>query len=128
MKAARKSEKSVNFHQITRRNNSEGNHRQTQNVKTSNLTEKCVAISSRTLLKQILSQQKRPHSIIHLLFSSTLILSSHLLLRLQNGLLLRTLHVFLVSFMHATCPVHLLPDLITIKIYCENYKLWSSSV
>jgi hypothetical protein len=40
-----------------------------------------------------------------------------------------TLYAFLISLIHATCPTHLtLHDFITLKVFDEEYKLWSSSL
>jgi len=36
-------------------------------------------------------------------------------------------YTFLVSAMCATCPFHLTIDLMTLIIFGEGYKLWSSS-
>jgi hypothetical protein len=60
---------------------------------------------------------------------SILILSSHLCLGLwsghiPSGFLIKTLHAFLTSPMHATCPFHLtVLELITLVILGEAYKL-----
>jgi len=78
-------------------------------------------------VRWIQSTSFRPVSIICLL-----IFPSQLLLCLPNGLFpsgfsTNTLYVFLSSTVHATCPFHLVPDLIMVITYVEDCRLWSFS-
>jgi hypothetical protein len=57
----------------------------------------------------------------------------HLHLGLPSGLFpsgfsTNILYVFLFVTICATCPVHLIYDLITVIVFGEEYKLWSCSV
>jgi hypothetical protein len=85
-------------------------------------------------LDPILSQSKFVHnftpSFIRIQFN-IIILPVHL--GLPSGLLLscfsiETLYIFLISPNCATCPPICLPWLITLIIFDEEYKLWSSSL
>jgi hypothetical protein len=65
---------------------------------------------------------------------SVLKLHSHLRLGLPSGLFPRDfptkiMYAFLISFMRVTCPAHLIHlYLITLVIFCEEFKLWSPSL
>jgi hypothetical protein len=66
-------------------------------------------------------------------FRFILMLSSHYCLSLLNGLftsafLTKVLYEFLIFSMPATCPVPHFVDLFALIIFCEVYKLWSSSL
>jgi len=82
------------------------------------------------ILRQL--HQSTPSQRLSLRF--LLILSSHMCLGLSGGLFpssfpTKILYIFFSSPMRSTFPVHLIPlYLITLIIFSEAYKLWTSSV
>jgi hypothetical protein len=73
-------------------------------------------------------------SLLHISLTSVLTLFYHLSLGLPSficspGFRTKILYAFLISFIRATCPVHLiLFDLIILIMCREVWKLWSSSL